>query len=314
MLIGCVLKWGRNYMSITKYFLILATLAGTFGNQAAFADRKSIYVDYLKPLLKRETHSAPDVWNGAESGGCLFRFKMDVNGDGTKEMFLTSSLETFNLSATWKIFSETSSGQFIPFDKTVRWPMTELRMERTPEGLFFWQWSQDEMTYYVTRTSFRNGQVLSETMKVPFDQFIDGEEAKLLKRTQVVQPDLESIALADFLRNSNAPWKKVDFKTLQANGMDYPIITTDVEQMKSIRMTPQLALYLIDPSTPIIKPKPESLPTTTPQRLMQSVTALSLPTVFVEKQFSSSFPILPVAIVVALILGVVIYILRRKSK
>jgi len=300
-------------MSIANYFGIFAVLTATFWSQAAFADQQSIYVDYLKPLLRRETQAAPDVWDGAKSGGYLFRFKMDANGDGTKELFLTSSLEAFNLSATWRIFLETSSGQLVSFDKTVRWPMTELRTERTPEGLVFWQWSQDEMTYYVTKTSFRNGQVLSETKKVPFNQFIDGEEAKLLKSTQVVQPELESIALADFLRNPNHPWKKVDLKTLQANGMGYPVITTDVEQMKAIRMTPQLALSLIDPSAPIIEAKSESLPPPISKLSLQLATALPSPTVISEKQSSSSFPIVLLAIVVVVIVGIVLFILRRKS-
>lgn len=300
-------------MSITNYFFFLTVLAGTFWNQVAFADERSIYVDYLKPLLMHETQAAPDVWDGTQSGGYLFRFKMDANGDGTKELFLTSSLEAFNLSATWKIFFENSSGQLISFDKTVRWPMTELRTEKNPEGLVFWQWSQDEMTYHVTMTTFRNGQVLNETMKVPFNQFIDGEEVKLLKRTQLVQPDLESIALADYLRNPNHPWKKVDLKTLQANGMGYPVITTDVEQMKTIRMTPQLALSLIDPSAQNIQPKSESLPTPISKLSLQSPTALPSPTVTAEKRSTANFPIIFAATLATVIAGVGLYFLRRKS-
>lgn len=94
-------------------FLALLVLA------APAVARDSVDVQYAKFLLQRLESDKFDYWRGMGEqppGGYVFRFEIDVTGDGRNEVFLGSSLNGDHRSASWTVFtlrqdSWTSTGQ-----------------------------------------------------------------------------------------------------------------------------------------------------------------------------------------------------------
>lgn len=274
------------------------------------ADSSLVYTDYLKPILNHELKSATDVWENTKSGGYLFRFQMDVTGDGQKEIFVTSSLNAFRLDATWNVFQADKNGRFTPFDKTVRLPMNELRVEQTDNGPVFVQWSESDRIYAVTKTRFRGHNILTDTETVPFNDFIDGKQAKLLESTFLVQPPLEAIALIDFLNNPDGMWMPV--KSLATNADGYVVIPDDAERLNRLSMTPQEAVALLEnlaPSPSAISRNSQTVTTNTSPSPLPSTTQ-SPPA---KTAASTSVPKFPLTALVVLLLGVIVYLIRRKK-
>lgn len=70
--------------------------------------RDGVDMQYAKSLLQRLESDKFDYWRGMGEqppGGYIFRFEIDVTGDGRNEVFLGSSLNGDHRSASWTVFT-----------------------------------------------------------------------------------------------------------------------------------------------------------------------------------------------------------------
>ena len=146
---------------------------------------------------------------------------------------------------------------------------------------------------------------------VDFEQRLD---AALKRYSQNNKPVLEMISLAEYLANRDAPWRQADISGQfnLRNQQQRPDEQKRLKQSGQITRTAAIDLLQQTQESPH-----SSLPSVTPSSKISASTAApasdTLSTVL-ETPSSSSFPILPVAILAAVIVGIVLYILRRKSK
>lgn len=272
---------------------------------------EELYLKYLTPLIEHEAQSAPDVWKNTGSGGYLFRFWLDVNNDGKKELFLASSLWANNLSADWTVYREQPDGSLVAYENTMKVPMTQLVLQKTPQGIAFLSWSQDQGNYFLDRYEFKENQIVRSLKEVPENVIRSLETGQNVEK---ITPQLEAIYIADFLRNPRKQWMLIDPLTLEGNSNGYVVIPEDAERVKDIKLSPQMALqeiqHLIEEgsqppaaptmadSTPVSPSSPKLQPWPTP-------TAVATTT-------EPGFPIIPVAILVAAIVALAVFLMRRK--
>lgn len=289
-------------------FLVLVVLI--FPLKAQSSD---VYLEYLKPLLEHETESASDVWENTGSGGYLFRFKLDIDGNGSNKLFVASSLWINNLDAQWAVFSENRSGKNTAYKGTIKVPITQIVLEETAEGTSLLSWSQDRGKYFVTSYTFNGNQIVKTNKEVPSSTIRAFEAGQNVKK---IIPKLEAIHIADYLRDPAKKWMTVDPSALEGNAMGYIVIPQDVERIKDINLTPQMALKEVrqlmgedkksGTKTEIRNPHPVS-------QALPSDPSLVVASTTVEKPNPSSFPIIPVVILAALIAGAAVFFLRRKK-
>jgi hypothetical protein len=146
---------------------------------------------------------------------------------------------------------------------------------------------------------------------VDFEQRLD---AALKRYSQNNKPVLEMISLSEYLENRDAPWRRLDISGQfnLRNQQQRP------EEQERLRQSGQLSrTATIELLQSIQKVPPTPAPAVTPALITPAPAAMSSgspsPTVS-ETKSSSGFPTIPVAIFVVVIVGIVIHLLRRKSK
>lgn len=290
-----------------KFVFITYWIGASIG--IAFAQSiRNPYIEFIRPIIENEVGAAGDVWAYSGSGGYLFRFTLE-NTDGSRELFLASSLRANNLSAVWAVYRESAVDGFTPYGETVHLPMAELQIERTAQGISLWTWSSDQGQYHISKQTLINGNVITESYEVPYIQFVDSEEEKLMKRLASFVPQIEAIRLSDFLRDPNASWTAVDVKNIKSNEMGYVVIPELPLSKVDLQLTPEVALreltVLQGPQASITPEKTESSPQQHPSLKSE---ASPTPTVAAESKSESG----PLIILVA-ILALVVFLVRRKG-
>jgi len=240
--------------------------------------------EFLKPILEHETTTAGDAWAYRGSGGYVLRFDLDITGDGQAEMFLASTLYFQRGYGTWRPYLATEDGAYKPFDYefsetgraglnlygTAIWLETPASQSTTKSILTF---GSDRGKYYVGRYSFRDAEIVFERSEVAEAKFPELKAGPNIKR---VAPEVRGVLLADLLRNPNAEWKPIDFKSAAPSPEGYYIAPDDAERVKGfVNFTPDLALRWlasaaagktpIDTSAvPIPLPEPHQTPDASP--------------------------------------------------
>lgn len=291
------------------------------------ADQNAVIDSYIKPIIASIAND-PNVggwaWETHGNGGYLLRMEMDVNGDGHDEIFLTTSLTAVKRSADWKVFDVDTSGAMRPYARSIEvpadsvWPSSD---EATPSLIYVAapslerEQANEVATFPVYRFTFAFPQI-----EKSLSYATEGAVAALRPSDPNRLPKLQAILLADYLADRDAGWSEVEEWKMDANDSFFRPEDRD-RAASNTSFTPEVALNAINQrlqTNRTLSPAAQSPPTpamsspagekgSTPQPKTSPTAAT------VEAKSSSSFPVLPVAIVGAVILGIVIYVLRRKS-
>lgn len=168
------------------------------------------YASYALGLIQREIPTAGDYWEGAGGGGYLFRFFFDVDGDGVDEVFLTSSLDTFQGRSEWRAFRHAGEGSFVEYPETLRFCLSGFSSQQTPvrttiihyfSNRHDGEW--DKFTFL--RYDFENGTLTARTGIVRQEE-IDALDEVLSFR----ESNLEAISLRDFVEDEHRAWRRVN--------------------------------------------------------------------------------------------------------
>jgi len=293
-----------------------------------FADQDAAINSYLKPIISsiaNDSNLGGWTWETNGNGGYLLRMEMDVNGDGQKEIFLTTSLTAVKRSAKWTVFDVDTSGTMRAYARSIELPADSV-------------WPSSDQTspslIYVAAPS-REREQASETATFPVYRFTfafpdiekslsyatEEDVASLRPTDQERLPKLHAVLLTDYLTGTNAVWADVEEWKMGANDIFFRPEDHD-RTSTNTAFTPEVALKAINQrmqtytrqaggaqSTPPVPamPSPAAMEESTPQPTT-SPTAVRA-----ETESSSDFPIVPVAIAVVVIAGIVLYLLRRRS-
>lgn len=277
---------------------------------AARADEKEAVANFVQPLISGLVDGSGDVWEGSEQGGYLFRFFFDVNQDGGDEMFLMSS--TF--PNQWKVYSRNFEGGYSPMEGVDYFPIPATGFESRSEGgtheiiLASLEGSEIVQTKY----RFNGNAINIETERV--------DASKWEPRTEsLVVPQIEKVFLAEYLNDPSTPWQPVDLtsKETVVTGAGYYSFPSDRDEVARWKQfSPKAAMELLDQiahsedDRPAMSADRESTPLPVPSPKLQPSPT---PTAAAETPSPSGFPIIPAAIVVAAIVAVAVFLLRRKS-
>lgn len=291
----------------------------------SFADQNAAIDNYIKPIIASIAND-PNVggwtWETHGNGGYLLRMEMDVNGDGHDEIFLTSSLTAVKRSADWRVFHVDTSGAMRPYARSIEvpadsvWPSSD---EAAPSLIYVAapslerEQANEAATFPVYRFTFAFPEI-DNSLSYATEEAVAALRPPDANRL----PKLKAILLADYLADTNAGWSEVEEWKMDANDSFFRPEDRDRAASNTF-FTPEVALNAINqrqqtnrtlspaapsPPTPA---SPAGVKDSTPQPKTSPTRAT------VETESSSDFPIMPAAIVGAMILGIVLYLLRRKS-
>lgn len=223
---------------------------------SAAAPSREIF-NYLRPILEREMTGAQDVWEKSGHGGYVMRFDLDMTGDGMPEMFLGTTLWSWKSNITWDVYRRLSQGEYEPYIYSsevtgVSIRASEILLEEVGNQKSIITFGADHGKYYVGRYNFRDTSIVFERSEVSEAKFAELKAGPNIKR---VAPNIRGVLLADLLRNPNAEWRPIDFKSGAPNPEGYYIAPEDAERVKGlVNFTPDLALKWLESATVGKKP------------------------------------------------------------
>lgn len=315
---------------------IILTLLLTLPLASLLALDRSVYAT-LENELETLVDGAGDVWAYSGNGGYVFKFEKDVVGGPEKELFVNFSVRP----NVWHIFT---SGDKRALIGEIMFPSFDFIHSKKEGGQTRKLRSYRADSYaeppfepfgnYVLEQIITESGIESKVRKVgvdatenEFNELRSGTESETISWAK---PAVQAIALKDLLFEPNASWYEFNPDEAQVrNG--YYWLPGDVARISAFAsaFTPKVALEALNQKLGVSRPnegdsastsgspvrstptpamaEPAGVKDSTPQPKTSPTPAT------VETESSSSFPILPVAIVGAVILGIVIYVLRRKS-
>ena len=256
---------------------------------------------------------------------CVFRFNLDVTGDGNPELFLGSSSMVVRSPVNWSVYTSPSSGEALRVAENLL---------LYPGGFYLGQAGGMNRLISVfsgpSQVTIREYRFSSDGTVQSEVQQLDGEDAREMMGSEgwrdalglggrVEDLEIEKVLLAEYLNNPTVNWRIYDRSHApesqnlaeseapflkQAEGFSaeraVQLTTTEGIADPSAQGEPRLTPTPVMPSQAAVKESTPQ-PTTSPTRATSEI------------ESSPGFPIVPGAIVVAVIVGIGIYILRRKS-
>ncbi|MDK3160317.1 hypothetical protein QPK87_27715 [Kamptonema cortianum] len=314
---------------------IILTLLLALPLSSLLALDRSVYVT-LEKELETLVDGAGDVWAYSGNGGYAFKFEKDVSGGPEKELFVNFSIRP----NVWHVFAGESNTllgevEFASFDfmhATKEGGQT--RVLRSYSADSYAEPPFEPFGNYVLEQTITESGIESKVRKVGVDA-TESEFSELRLGTESekinwAKPAVQAIALKDLLIEPDASWFEFDPDEAQVrNG--YYRLPGDEARISGFEstFTPKVALKALNQKLGVSQPNEDDAASTsgspvrsTPTPAMSSPATVEKSTpqpktsptpAAVEAESSSSFPILPVAIAGAVILGIAIYVLRRKS-
>ena len=281
-------------------------------------------MDAARNVIKsqREADDNFDYWSPSIY---LFQFDLDVTGDGNPELFLGSSSMVDRSPISWSVYTSTSSGEA---------SRTAQNLLLYPGGFYLEQVGGISRLSSVfsgpSQVTIREYRFSSDGTVEAEMQELDGEDARKMMGSEdwrdalglgarVENLEIEKVLLVEYLKNPAVKWRKYDHSHApesqnlaesekpflkQAEGFSaeraVQLVTAEGIAGPSIGSEPRSTWT---PTTFLPIPVEESTPqlTTSPTQVTS------------ETESSFGFPTVPIAIVVAVILGIVLYFFRRKS-
>lgn len=306
------MRGGRELKTLT--ILAIVVFLG-IGN--GFAQDMQVLDQVKKEIMSLES-GAGDVWDYSGSGGYVFRFSQDVLGDSTSEIFVNASVRP----NVWHVFTGSDSKNYIGDIKISGSGFLLHRDDQSATLLDTYQ--ADALEKYIIEQKITASGIQKSVRKVREDATEEEYQAILNRQTSNntvwVSPKMEGILLYDLLNQPSPKW--FDFnpdKTQVRNG--YYRLPGDEGRISEFEnvFTPKAALEALNQALGISQPV-DKRTTATPSRpaettLVQHPQSAASPSLTATQTKSAlpDFPIVPVAIVGTVIVGIVFYLLRRKS-
>ena len=312
---------------------IFATLCAlVFSTGIAVANTRIEAIDdYIRPFIAKELPKSGNSaeWDGTGNGGYLFRYRIDVTGDGRAELLVSNSLASFSNRSEWRVFDVSSTGELRAYEGNISlmadavWVAktgntTELRCEWPPdfdsdEGLKNRLLPEGAVRHHVSRIGFAYPKIKDAEASVT-----DAEALSLKAGSTDAKPKLEVMLLADYLTNPNATWQLVP--EWRSNSNDYFQRPEDAARIHELNsFTPQVAMSLLDAAQGDIQAFPSpTLPTLqqvrTPKANSASVpkTPEATPTASTPNDKpTSSTPWSMIVVLVAVAIGLLLFLLKK---
>jgi hypothetical protein len=303
-------------------------VAVVVGSGICFAQDEQVLNQVRKEIASLE-NGAGDVWEYSGSGGYVFRFSQDVLGDTAPESFVNVSVRP----NVWHVFTGSEPKRYVG---DVEVNGSGFLLHRNDEASTLLDTYQaDALERYVIEQKITSTGIQKAARKVGEDATQEEYEAVLNRQlsdgTAWVTPKMEGILLHDLLNQPSPEWFEFDPDEAQVRNGYYrlPGDEARISEFEST-FTPKVALKALNQKLGVSQPNEDDAASTsgspvrsTPTPAMSSPATVEKSTpqpktsptpAAVETESSSSFPILPLAIVGAAILGIVIFLLRRKSK
>jgi hypothetical protein len=222
---------------------ILQTLAVL--TAALIACRLSAALDEneIREFVKKRAASQvgdPYLWDAANSGGYLFHFSADIDGDGRMEDFLGSTMMFNKNSGLWNIYSEgkllgvvnLSSNRFLIIRKE---SSTHL-----PYGV-----SVSATMATVVDQVVADGRIKVEERAVSPDA-LESLNEEWKKSGQEIQPKISAILLMDFVKGGRE-WKPVNLMASDHvfHGGGHFVLKSDEARLASNKLTPEAVLQAL---------------------------------------------------------------------
>lgn len=302
-------------------------IVALFGIGVGFAQEMQVLGQVKKEIVSLE-NGAGDVWDYSGSGGYVFQFSQDVLGDGAPESFVNVSVRP----NVWHVFTGSDAKNYIG---DVEISGSGFLLNRDGQSATLMDTYQaNALEKYVIEQKITPTRIQKTALKVG-EGATEKEYQTVLDRqtsenTSWVTPKMEGILLYDLLNHSSPKWFEFDPDKAQVrNG--YYRLPGDENRISSFEsaFTPKVALEALNqklgtsrpiekeaaatssspaqtvpvPATPTPPPVEKSTPLPTASPIATPET----------KSAPSGFPVVPVAIIAAVIVGILIFILRRKS-
>lgn len=298
------------------------------GIKVGFALDAQVLDEIRKEVMSLED-GAGDVWDYSGSGGYIFRFKQDVLSDGASESFVNLSVRP----NVWHVFTGSDSKNYIG-DVTIGGSGFQLR-RNDDSATIIRVYEDGAFEKYIIEQKITAIGIQKSARKVG-EQATEEEYQAVLNRrlsdgTEWVAPKMKGILLYDLLNQPSPDWFDFDPDKAQVrNG--YYRLPGDEGKISAFQstFTPKVALEALNHKLAALRPTEDEAAwsldsparsTPTPAIASREAVEESTPRpttsptqVTSRTESSSGFPTIPVAIFVAVILGIVIYVLRRKSK
>jgi hypothetical protein len=299
------------------------TVAAIFGMGVCFAQDMQVLNQVRKEIASLE-NGAGDVWDYSGGGGYVFRFSQDVLGHDSPDSFVNVSVRP----NVWHVFTGNESKKYIG---DVKMSGSGLLLRRDGQSTILLDTYQvDALEKYVVEQKITSAGIQKSARKVGEEATEEEYQAVLNRQlsngTTWVTPKMEGILLHDLLTQPSSNWFAFDPDAAQVrNG--YYRLPGDEAKINTFEssFTPKVALEALNRKLGASRTTEDetALTTSNPgrstpapaivQQLTPQPTTSPTPTT-VETKPSPSFPIIPVAIVGVVIVGIVLFILRRKSK
>lgn len=282
-------------------------------------------LDAARKILndQRDADDNFDYWN---SNIYLFRFRLDVTGDGKPELFVGSSSMVDRSPINWSVYFSTSGDELSRTAENVLLNPKGFYVEQS-SGPIKLSWVFGKQSTVVIheyafgadgRAQYNMRKIEGEDARKRIGEREDWRDALGLG-VRVEDLEIEKVLLAEYLEDPTVTWRKYDHSHAPesqnlAEG-EKPFLK-QAENFSAERAV-QLATTeeITDPpagSKPrSTTPPATSLPTPVEESTPKLKTSPTPTTV--ETESSSGFPIVPVAILAAVIVGIAIYLHRRKS-
>lgn len=207
--------WTNKELFITMRIILYWLLAMGAGVSSVAAGMDNPVMDAIRNVIEnqREADADFDYWNPEIY---LFRFSLDVTGDGNPELFLGSSSMVDRSPVSWSVYTSTLSGETLRVAENLLMYPGGFYLEQVGDmnrlsSVFS---GPLQVTICEYRFSF-DGTVQTEIQK------FDGEDARKMIRNEdwrdalklgerVENLEIEKVLLVEYLNNPTVQWRIYD--------------------------------------------------------------------------------------------------------
>lgn len=215
---------------------------------AVAADRLAPYLDKLFPLIQKQLQAGDERygWSTIGSGVYVFRFMFDIDKDGSDELFVTNSFNTFRTQATWNVY-RLDSGSPVAIDGELECGLFHSYFDNSASVPTFFTIGDEANAIHEHLFRVKVNKLYHEDLVISEERAND-IYAKINSGQDyiAIKPKVEAILLAELLTDPNATWRRIDEKTVDPSD-DFVKIAGDEKLVaKYANFSPRDAYNLIN--------------------------------------------------------------------
>lgn len=226
--------------------LSLLALSASYGN-----DPVQLFVNDLAQTRGANRWFVEDNSVPSPKGGYIYRFELDVDGDGQKEMFVSSSLDADKKGESWSVYRKKANGDYVKIKDS--YLMGSALMAKVKDGIkkysfyiplrqqdggsyfgYFWldtsgSWQDQTHDFTDSEQSMVEG---SDSSVLGTNGLPDWSKiAQKLDLGTPVAITIQKVLLAKFTQNASTAWRNVNTNfTLSQQYLD-PADATDISSV-----------------------------------------------------------------------------------